>query len=215
MVLRVQAAEGRYHFDLAPGKTTESSSVWRGVREGPPRVRRRRPLRRGRGRLRPGRRRVRRRDAADAVPGRRGVHDLGPAGPARRPGGRAARDAPRRGHRPSRAGPHLDRCAAAVQPGCPTSAARSSCSRSARWAKAPSRTSPRTRPVTPPASRVGRSPWWPSTHPTPRSATVWASVASGAAILIDADGRFRFQDRDSRLLGSYIDALVKEAEARK
>ena len=37
---------------------------------------------------------------------------------------------------------------------------------------------------------------------------------SGAAILIDADGRFRFQDRDSRLLGSYIDALVKEAEAR-
>jgi RNA polymerase sigma factor (sigma-70 family) len=38
---------------------------------------------------------------------------------------------------------------------------------------------------------------------------------SGAAILIDADGRFRFQDRESRLLGSYIDALVKEAEARK
>jgi hypothetical protein len=38
---------------------------------------------------------------------------------------------------------------------------------------------------------------------------------SGAAILIDADSRFRFQDRESRLLGSYIDALVKEAEARK
>jgi hypothetical protein len=38
---------------------------------------------------------------------------------------------------------------------------------------------------------------------------------SGAAILIDADGRFRFQDRESRLLGGYIDALVKEAEARK
>jgi RNA polymerase sigma factor (sigma-70 family) len=37
----------------------------------------------------------------------------------------------------------------------------------------------------------------------------------GAAILIDAAGRFRFQDRESRLLGSYIDALVKEAEARK
>jgi RNA polymerase sigma factor (sigma-70 family) len=38
---------------------------------------------------------------------------------------------------------------------------------------------------------------------------------SAAAILIDADGRFRIQDRQSRLLGSYIDALVKEAEARK
>jgi hypothetical protein len=38
---------------------------------------------------------------------------------------------------------------------------------------------------------------------------------SGAAILIDADGRFRFQDCESRLLGSYIDALVKEAEARE
>jgi RNA polymerase sigma factor (sigma-70 family) len=37
---------------------------------------------------------------------------------------------------------------------------------------------------------------------------------SGAAILIDADGRFRFQGRESRLLDSYIDALVKEAEAR-
>lgn len=38
---------------------------------------------------------------------------------------------------------------------------------------------------------------------------------SGAAILLDAAGRFRFQGRESRLLGSYIDALVKEAEARK
>ena len=38
---------------------------------------------------------------------------------------------------------------------------------------------------------------------------------SGAAILIDAAGRFRFQGRQSRLLGSYIDALVKEAEARR
>jgi hypothetical protein len=38
---------------------------------------------------------------------------------------------------------------------------------------------------------------------------------SAAAILVDANGRFRFQDRESRLLGSYIDALVKEAEARK
>ena len=38
---------------------------------------------------------------------------------------------------------------------------------------------------------------------------------SGAAILVDATGRFRFQCRESRLLGSYIDALVKEAEARK
>src|SRR5262249_24905574 len=38
---------------------------------------------------------------------------------------------------------------------------------------------------------------------------------SGAAILIDAVGRFRFHDRESRLLGSYIDALVKEAETRK
>jgi hypothetical protein len=38
---------------------------------------------------------------------------------------------------------------------------------------------------------------------------------SGGAILIDADGRFRFHDRQSRLLGSYIDALVKEAEAGK
>lgn len=37
----------------------------------------------------------------------------------------------------------------------------------------------------------------------------------GAAILIDAAGRFRFQGRDSRRLGSYIDALVKEAEAGK
>ena len=33
---------------------------------------------------------------------------------------------------------------------------------------------------------------------------------SGAAILVDAAGRFRFQSPDSRLLGSYIDALVKE-----
>ena len=38
---------------------------------------------------------------------------------------------------------------------------------------------------------------------------------SSAAILIDAAGRFRFQGRESRRLGSYIDALVKEAEARK
>jgi RNA polymerase sigma factor (sigma-70 family) len=38
---------------------------------------------------------------------------------------------------------------------------------------------------------------------------------SGAAILFDAAGRFRFQGPESRLLGSYIDALVKEAEARK
>jgi hypothetical protein len=37
----------------------------------------------------------------------------------------------------------------------------------------------------------------------------------GAAILVDAAGCFRFQDRESRLLGSYIDALVKETEARK
>jgi hypothetical protein len=37
----------------------------------------------------------------------------------------------------------------------------------------------------------------------------------GAAILLDAAGRFRFQGRESRLLSSYIDALVKEAEARK
>lgn len=39
--------------------------------------------------------------------------------------------------------------------------------------------------------------------------------SSAGAIVIDADGRFRFQDRESRLLGSYIDALVTEAEARK
>ena len=38
---------------------------------------------------------------------------------------------------------------------------------------------------------------------------------SGAAILVDAAGRFRFQCLESRRLGSYIDALVKEAEARK
>lgn len=38
---------------------------------------------------------------------------------------------------------------------------------------------------------------------------------SSAAILIDADGRFRFQDRESRRLDRYVDALVKEAEARK
>jgi RNA polymerase sigma factor (sigma-70 family) len=35
---------------------------------------------------------------------------------------------------------------------------------------------------------------------------------SGAAILVDAAGRFRFQGLESRLLGSFIDALVKEAE---
>jgi hypothetical protein len=38
---------------------------------------------------------------------------------------------------------------------------------------------------------------------------------SGAAILVDAAGRFRFQGPESRVLGSYIDALVKEAEAKK
>jgi hypothetical protein len=38
---------------------------------------------------------------------------------------------------------------------------------------------------------------------------------SGAAILVDAAGRFRFQSPESRLLGSYIDALVNEAQARK
>jgi RNA polymerase sigma factor (sigma-70 family) len=37
----------------------------------------------------------------------------------------------------------------------------------------------------------------------------------GAAILVDAAGRFRFQGLESRLLGTYIDALVREAEARK
>ena len=38
---------------------------------------------------------------------------------------------------------------------------------------------------------------------------------SAATILVDAAGRFRFQGQESRLLGCYVDALVKEAEASK
>ena len=55
--------------------------------------------------------------------------------------------------------------------------------------------------------------WWPLTRRTPRFANVWVLGRSAAAILVDAAGRFRFQGQESRLLGGYIDAVVKEAEA--
>ena len=148
------------------------------------------------------------------MPGRRGVHDLGRTGPARRPGGRASRGPPRRGHRPSRAGPHLDR----------------------PDGRATRLSDLRGKVVLLSFREVGEGPFedepaYAARHAARLKGRPFALVAvdspdapirnrlgvgrSGAAILVDAAGRFRFQGRESRLLGSYIDALVKEAEAGK